>query len=137
MRRAPAARWAWATARGHPELPECFRECGQPVIIPGDMGRASWVLVGQPGSMQQTFGSACHGAGRLLSRTAAVRQSQGRRIDEELKARGVIARAPSWKGRAEAQPDAYKSVDLVVEVVHKAGLASKVARMRPIGVIKG
>lgn len=122
---------------GHPEVPDMYREIGQPVIIPGDMGRASWVLVGQPGSMQQTFGSACHGAGRQLSRTAAVRQAEGRRIDRELAERGVVARARSWRGLAEEQPDAYKDVDQVVDVVHRAGLAKKVARMRPIGVIKG
>jgi tRNA-splicing ligase RtcB len=121
----------------HPEVPEQYRRIGQPVIIPGDMGRASWVLLGQPGSMEQTFGSACHGAGRVMSRTAAVKQSQGRRIDRELEDRGVIARARSWRGLAEEQPAAYKDVDLVVEVVHKAGLAKKVARLRPIGVIKG
>jgi tRNA-splicing ligase RtcB len=122
---------------GHPEIPEAYRGIGQPVIIPGDMGRASWVLVGQSGSMNQTFGTACHGAGRLLSRTAAVKKAQGRRIDKELASRGVIARAQSWKGLAEEQPDAYKDVNLVVDVVHRAGLAKKVARMRPIGVIKG
>jgi tRNA-splicing ligase RtcB len=122
---------------GHAETPAAYRQIGQPVIIPGDMGRASWVLAGQQGSMQQTFGSACHGAGRLMSRTAAVKHAQGRRIDRELADRGVIARARSWKGLAEEQPAAYKDVDLVVEVVHKAGLARKVARMRPIGVIKG
>jgi tRNA-splicing ligase RtcB len=122
---------------GHPETPELYRRIGQPVLIPGDMGRASWVLVGAQGSMEQTFGTACHGAGRLMSRTAAIRHAQGRRIDEELAARGVIARARSWKGLAEEQPAAYKDVDLVVEVVHKANLARKVARMRPIGVIKG
>jgi tRNA-splicing ligase RtcB (3'-phosphate/5'-hydroxy nucleic acid ligase) len=122
---------------GHPEVPPMYRAIGQPVIIPGDMGRASWVLAGQSGSMDQTFGTACHGAGRVMSRTAAVKHAQGRRIDEELAARGVIARARSWKGLAEEQPDAYKDVDLVVEVVHRAGLAKKVARMRPIGVIKG
>jgi len=121
----------------HPETPARYRQIGQPVIIPGDMGRASWVLVGAPGSMQQTFGTACHGAGRVMSRTAAVKHAAGRRIDHELAARGVIARARSWKGLAEEQPAAYKDVDLVVEVVHKAGLARKVARMRPIGVIKG
>jgi tRNA-splicing ligase RtcB len=122
---------------GHPEVPDQYRSIGQPVIIPGDMGRASWVLVGQPGSMAQTFGTACHGAGRLLSRTAAVKKAEGRRIDRELEDRGVIARSHSWKGLAEEQPDAYKDVDLVVEVVHGANLASKVARMRPIGVVKG
>lgn len=87
--------------------------------------------------MEQSFGTACHGAGRVMSRTAAVRHAQGRRIDQELEQRGVIARAKSWKGLAEEQPDAYKNVDLVVEVVHRARLARKVARMRPIGVIKG
>ena len=101
------------------------------------MGRASWVLVGQPGSMEQTFGTTCHGAGRAMSRTAAVQRAAGRKIDLELANRGVIARARSWKGLAEEQPEAYKDVDLVVEVVHKAGLSKKVARMRPIGVIKG
>ncbi|MBW3539613.1 MAG: RtcB family protein [Planctomycetes bacterium] len=121
----------------HPEIPERYRKIGQPVMIPGDMGRASWVLVGQPGSMSKTFGTTCHGAGRQLSRTAAVNLSKGRRIDRELANRGVIARARSWRGLAEEQPDAYKDVDLVVEVVDRAGLSKKVARMRPIGVIKG
>ncbi len=121
----------------HPEVPSMYSAIGQPVIIPGDMGRASWVLVGQSGSMEQTFGTACHGAGRQMSRTAAVKHAQGRRIDKELAAKGVIARAHSWKGLAEEQPDAYKNVDLVVDVVHKANLAKKVARMRPIGVVKG
>jgi len=121
----------------HPETPRDYKEIGQPVLIPGDMGRASWVLVGQQGSMEQTFGTTCHGAGRQLSRTAAVKKSKGRRIDEELLKRGVIAKARSWKGLAEEQPDAYKDVDLVVETVHNAGLSKKVARMRPVGVIKG
>jgi len=122
---------------GHPEVPSMYRAIGQPVLIPGDMGRASWVLVGGEGSMEQTFGSACHGAGRVMSRTAAVKHAQGRRIDRELAERGVIARAHSWKGLAEEQPDAYKDVNLVVDVVHRANLATKVARMRPIGVVKG
>jgi tRNA-splicing ligase RtcB (3'-phosphate/5'-hydroxy nucleic acid ligase) len=122
---------------GHAETPDAYKQIGQPVIIPGDMGRASWVLVGQPGSMQQSFGTACHGAGRVMSRTAAIKHAQGRRIDRELAERGVIARARSWKGLAEEQPAAYKDVDLVVDVVDRANLAKKVARMRPIGVIKG
>jgi tRNA-splicing ligase RtcB len=122
---------------GHPEVPSMYRKIGQPVIIPGDMGRASWVLVGQPGSMEKTFGTTCHGAGRAMSRTAAIKDAAGRRIDKELEARGVIARVPSHKGLAEEQPKAYKNVDDVVEVVHRAGLSRKVARMRPIGVIKG
>lgn len=122
---------------GHPEVPEQFRAVGQPVIIPGDMGRASWVLVGAPGSMARTFGTTCHGAGRAMSRTAAVKAAGGKRIDKELESRGVIAMASSRNGLAEEQPNAYKNVDHVVEVVHDADLSRKVARMRPIGVIKG
>ena len=122
---------------GHPEVPEDYRQVGQPVMIPGDMGRASWVLVGQPGSMEQAFGSTCHGAGRVMSRTAAVQDARGRRIDRELAERGVIAKCRSWKGLAEEQPAAYKDVSMVVDVVHRAGLARKVARLRPVGVVKG
>jgi tRNA-splicing ligase RtcB len=122
---------------GHPEVPPIYRGIGQPVIIPGDMGRASWVLVGQPGSMEKTFGTTCHGAGRAMSRMAAVRDAGKRRIDKELEAKGVIARAASRRGLAEEQPRAYKDVDDVVEVVDVAGLSKRVARMRPIGVIKG
>jgi tRNA-splicing ligase RtcB len=122
---------------GHPELPAAYRAVGQPVIIPGDMGRASWVLVGAAGSMERTFGSTCHGAGRAMSRTAAVKDAGGRRIDKELEGRGVIAMASSRLGLAEEQPRAYKNVDDVVDVVHRANLSRKVARMRPIGVIKG
>ncbi len=121
----------------HPDLPTDYASIGQPVLIPGDMGRASWVLVGQQGSMEKTFGSACHGAGRVLSRHAAVRLSKGRHIDEELRQQGVVAKARSRKGLAEEQPDAYKDVDLVVDVVDKANLAKKVAKLRPLGVIKG
>ncbi len=122
---------------GHPEVPEAFRSVGQPVIIPGDMGRASWVLVGAAGSMEKTFGTTCHGAGRAMSRTAAVKDAAGRRIDKELESRGVIAMASSRHGLAEEQPKAYKNVDEVVDTVHEANLSRKVARMRPIGVIKG
>jgi len=122
---------------GHPELPACYRDIGQPVIIPGDMGRASWVLVGLPGAMERTFGTVCHGAGRVMSRTAAVQHAKNRRIDRELAEAGVTAKCRHWKGLAEEQPDAYKDVDLVVDVVHRAGLARKVARLRPIGVVKG
>ncbi len=122
---------------GHPETPEQYQTIGQPVLIPGDMGRASWVLVGQPGAMEMSFGSCCHGAGRRLSRTAAVKASKGRRIDRELADLGVVARARSWKGLAEEQPEAYKDVNQVVDVVHEAGIAKKVARLRPIGVVKG
>jgi len=122
---------------GHPDVPARYRPIGQPVIIPGDMGRASWVLVGRPASMERSFGTTCHGAGRLMSRTAAIADAKGRRIDRELAQQGIVARARSWKGLAEEQPGAYKDVSLVVEVVHRAGLAGKVARLRPLGVIKG
>ena len=121
----------------HPELPDAYLPIGQPVLIPGSMGTASWVLVGQEGSMLHPFGSTCHGAGRAMSRTRAVKLAQGRRIDKELASTGVIARARGWRGLAEEQPAAYKDVDQVVEVVHKAALSKKVARLKPIGVIKG
>jgi len=122
---------------GHPELPERYRDTGQPVLIPGDMGTASYVLVGTAEAMQQTFGSTCHGAGRVLSRKAAIRAARGRRIDKELAGAGIIARARGRTGLAEEQPDAYKDVDEVVQTVHAAGLSRKVARLRPMGVIKG
>jgi tRNA-splicing ligase RtcB len=122
---------------GHPEIPEAYRAVGQPVIIPGSMGTASWVLAGLPGGMEQSFGTTCHGAGRKMSRTAAVRLAAGRRIDKELEAIGVVARARGNKGLAEEQPAAYKDVDHVVEVVHRAGISKKVARLRPVGVVKG
>lgn len=122
---------------GHPEVPERYRAIGQPVLIPGDMGRASYLLVGQQTAMEETFGSACHGAGRTMSRNQAIKSASGRSIQRELADRGVIARSRSRKGLDEEQPDAYKNVNDVVDVVHRAGLASKVCRMKPIGVIKG
>jgi tRNA-splicing ligase RtcB (3'-phosphate/5'-hydroxy nucleic acid ligase) len=122
---------------GHPEVPEPYQTTGQPVIIPGSMGTASWVLAGQAGSMIHSFGTSCHGAGRMMSRTAAVKLAAGRRIDKELDALGIIARARGFKGLAEEQPAAYKDVDLVVDVVDKVGISKKVARLRPVGVIKG
>jgi len=122
---------------GHHDIPERYRDVGQPVIIPGDMGRASWVLVGGPRSMERSFGTTCHGAGRCLSRTAATKAAQGRDIRTELERAGVIARSRSHEGLAEEQPSAYKDVDLVVDVVHRAGLSLRVARLTPLGVIKG
>jgi tRNA-splicing ligase RtcB len=121
----------------HPEVPPAYRHIGQPVIVPGDMGRASYVLVGKPGSMERTFGSACHGAGRALSRSAALRRAQGRDIRKELAQRDVIARSRTSKGLAEEMPEAYKDVTEVVDVVERSGVAGKVARLRPVGVIKG
>ncbi len=122
---------------GHSEVPAAYRAVGQPVMVPGDMGRASWVLVGGPRSMERSFGSSCHGAGRALSRKAALKAAKGRDVRAELAAHGVIARASSRRGLDEEQPDAYKDVDRVVEVVHRAGLSTRVARLRPLGVIKG
>jgi tRNA-splicing ligase RtcB len=121
----------------HPDLPAEFRATGQPVLIPGDMGRASYVLAGEPGSMQEAFGSACHGAGRLLSRGEAIRRTKGRAVERELQDAQVY---PRWRGRKtlrEEVPEAYKDVSLVVDVVQRAGLARKVAKIRPMGVVKG
>ncbi len=122
---------------GHPELPERYRHIGQPVLVPGDMGRASYVLVGLQGSMEQTFGSSCHGAGRRMSRGAAIRASKGRNIKRELAERGIVARARGRTGLEEEQPDAYKDVVQVVDVLHNAGISRRVAKLRPVGVIKG
>ncbi len=122
---------------GHHELPDRYKSIGQPVLVPGDMGRFSYVLVGLPGAMEHTFGSSCHGAGRRMSRGAAIRASKGRSIHRELLDRGVFARARGRTGLEEEQPDAYKDVNQVVDVLHNAQISQKVARLRPIGVIKG
>jgi tRNA-splicing ligase RtcB len=110
---------------------------GQPVIVPGDMGRYSYLLVGTETAMRETFGSTCHGAGRVMSRTAAVKAARGRDIGKELEARGVVARATGRDALSEEMPEAYKDVKDVVDVVHRFGISTRVARMRPIGVIKG
>jgi tRNA-splicing ligase RtcB len=110
---------------------------GQPVLVPGDMGRYSFLLEGTETAMRETFGSTCHGAGRLLSRTAAVKQARGRQIAKELEARGVLARATGRDALAEEMPEAYKDVKDVVDVVHRFGISTRVARLRPIAVIKG
>jgi tRNA-splicing ligase RtcB len=122
---------------GSAELPAAHRETGQPVFIPGSMGTASFVLVGQPGAMERSFGTVCHGAGRRLSRTAARKRVQGAELRRELEARGITVRCPSNRGLAEEAPFAYKEVEKVVDVVERAGLARRVARLRPIGVVKG
>ncbi|MER3468177.1 MAG: RNA-splicing ligase RtcB [Thermoflexus sp.] len=126
---------AWGP--GAPGLPKKYTDIGQPVLIPGSMGTASYVLLGTPGSMQQTFGSTCHGAGRVMSRAQAKREIRGERLKAELEGRGIVVRAGSMAGLAEEAPQAYKDVSRVVEVVHHAGIAKKVARLRPIAVIKG
>jgi tRNA-splicing ligase RtcB len=122
---------------GHAELPAGICDLGQPVLIPGDMGTASYVLLGTAHAMNTTFGSTCHGAGRVLSRKAAIEQARGRSIEKELAEAGVVARARSRSGLAEEQPAAYKEIDAVVKCVESAGLAKKVARLRPMGVVKG
>jgi tRNA-splicing ligase RtcB len=122
---------------GHRELPDAFKNTGQPVIIPGDMGRASYVLVGTDQGMKESFGSTCHGAGRVMSRHQAIKKAKGRAIWREMEDKGIIVRATGRSTLAEEMPEAYKDVTNVVDVVHHAGLSMKVARLRPLGVIKG
>ncbi len=122
---------------GHPNTPAPYRDVGQPVLIPGDMGRYSYVLAGTDRALADTFGSACHGAGRRMSRSAAKRLVRGRSPFEEMSARGVQVMAAGAATVAEEMPEAYKDVADVVRVVHEAGLATRVAQLKPIGVIKG
>jgi len=122
---------------GHPEVPDPYRAVGQPVLVPGSMGSASYVLVGTERAMQETFGSTAHGAGRMMSRTQAAKQVEGHRLSQELKKQGIIVRTDSYRGLAEEAPFAYKDVSQVVEVCDQAGISRKVARMRPMGVVKG
>ncbi len=122
---------------GHPQTPAAYREVGQPVLIPGDMGRYSYVLVGTERALGETFGSACHGAGRRMSRSQAKRSARGRSLLDEMHARGVEVMAAGMATVAEEMPEAYKDVADVVRVVDAAGLARRVAQLRPIGVIKG
>jgi tRNA-splicing ligase RtcB len=122
---------------GAPGLTEEYTKIGQPVLVPGSMGTASWVLVGTEASMQRTFGSTCHGAGRVMSRQKAKKEVRGEALRQKLEAEGIRVRAGSMAGLAEEAPQAYKDVDAVVETVAGAGIASKVARLRPVGVVKG
>ncbi|HWR89952.1 MAG TPA: RtcB family protein, partial [Dissulfurispiraceae bacterium] len=122
---------------GHPELTDAYRNTGQPVLIPGDMGRASFVLLGTGRAMEETFGSTCHGAGRVMSRNQAIRQAKGRAIWREMEDRGIIVRAAGRGILAEEMSEAYKDISDVVDVVHNAGISTKVARLRPLGVVKG
>jgi len=125
--------------RGDERVPPHYRAVGQPVLIPGDMGRKSFLLVGLPGAVENTFGSTCHGAGRTMSRAGAIReaQSKNRHIDQELAARGIIVRAQNKRLLAEEMSEAYKDVAEVVEVCEGAGISKRVARLRPLGVVKG
>jgi tRNA-splicing ligase RtcB len=126
-----------AFGRGHPDVPDDYRDIGQPVFIPGSMGTASWVLAGERASERLSWGSACHGAGRTMSRAAAKRQVSAADLRAQLEGQGIVVRCPSRAGLTEEAPVAYKDVERVALVVEGAGIARRVARLRPIGVIKG
>jgi tRNA-splicing ligase RtcB len=122
---------------GHPDIPKKYSAIGQPILIPGDMGRVSYILAGTEKAMKETWGSTCHGAGRRESRAAAKKQMSGRDVLSALEAKGIAVRAGSLSGLAEEAPEAYKDVNDVVRVAHGAGISKKVARTRPIAVVKG
>lgn len=124
-------------APGNPAVPSRYKSVGQPVLIPGDMGRASYVLCGTEKAMEETFGSTCHGAGRVMSRSQAIKAAKGRSIYREMEARGVFVRGASKETLAEEAPEAYKDVSKVVNVVHNAGISRLVAKIVPLGSIKG
>jgi tRNA-splicing ligase RtcB len=122
---------------GREEIPEAYRSVGQPVIIPGSMGTASYILVGTSEAEELSFGSTAHGAGRVMSRHEALRRFRGEQIKQEMESRGIELKSTSWKGVAEEASGAYKDVDEVVKVSHKAGLGKLVAKVVPVGVMKG
>jgi len=122
---------------GMPGVPQRYQKTGQPVLVPGSMGTASWVLAGTEESMARSLGSCCHGAGRVMSRSKAKKQVRGEALREELTKQGIVIKAGSMRGLAEEAPQAYKDVDAVVKTVSGAGIARKVARLRPVLVIKG
>jgi tRNA-splicing ligase RtcB len=122
---------------GEAEVPQDYREVGQPVLVPGDMGRASFVCKGTVEAMNQTFGSTCHGAGRVMSRSQALKRAKGRAIDRELLAAGVLVRSQGRRTLDEEMPEAYKDVERVVSVMDRAGISPRVARLKPLGVVKG
>jgi tRNA-splicing ligase RtcB len=126
-----------AFPKNHPALPDELRDVGQPVLIPGSMGTCSYVLVGTPQAMKETFGSSCHGAGRAMSRTQAKKETSADDLMKDMKARGIFVRGETRSGLTEEKPDAYKDVSRVVEVVHGAGIARKVAKLIPLAVMKG
>ncbi|HEX9416081.1 MAG TPA: RtcB family protein [Gaiellaceae bacterium] len=126
-----------AFPRGSDEIPAAYRDVGQPVFIPGSMGTSSFVLAGEPGSMERSFGTTCHGAGRLMSRTGARKKIDGAELRRQLEAQGIVVRSPSNRGLAEEAPFAYKDVERVVEIVERAGLARRVVQLVPLGVVKG
>lgn len=122
---------------GHPEIPDRYRKYGQPVLIPGDMGTASYLLVGTEKAMKETFGSSCHGAGRRLSRSRAMKEHPVDRVYADLQGRGIYLRAKSRRCVAEEAPGAYKNIDSVIDISHHSGIARRVAKLRPLGVVKG
>lgn len=122
---------------GHPEVPEKYRAVGQPVLIPGTMGTYSYVAVGTERAMKETFGTTCHGAGRAMSRSQAMKRVDGRQLQKELESNQIIVRTASYRGLAEEAPFAYKDVNEVVDVCHNAGISLKVARLKPLAVVKG
>jgi len=126
-----------AFPKGHPSVPSAYQDVGQPVLIPGDMGRASFVCVGTARAMEETFGSTSHGAGRVLSRSKAKKAAEGRNVAQELEEKGIEVMASGKTTLAEEMPEAYKDVERVVDVMHAAGISRKVVRLKPIGVIKG
>jgi tRNA-splicing ligase RtcB len=121
----------------HPQVPSAYQETGQPVLVPGDMGRCSFLLVGTDAAMEQTFGSTCHGAGRVMSRAQSSKLSRGKDLTREMFERGVVVRSRGKRTLAEEMPHAYKDVSEVVEVMEQVGISRKVAKLRPIAVIKG
>lgn len=122
---------------GHPDLPLAYRQVGQPVIVPGDMGRNSWVLVGTKAALELSFGSTCHGAGRIISRKEALRRKDSNQVRQALLKDGIYARSASRSALAEEAPEAYKNVNEIVEICQRAGISKQVARLRPLGVVKG
>jgi len=122
---------------GHPDVPQIYRDVGQPVLLPGDMGTASYLMAGTKQAELESFGSTAHGAGRHLSRTAALKQFRGDHVKRKLEGQGIIVRAAKFSVIAEEAPGAYKNIDKVAEITHRAGIAGLVARLRPIGVAKG
>jgi len=122
---------------GRAEIPAKYRDVGQPVLIPGDMGSASYVLKGTDLAMRESFGSTCHGAGRVMSRHEALRRWRGEAVFNMLQKKGIYAHPASWKVMAEESPEAYKNVDDVVRITHNAGISKKVAKLVPLGVVKG
>ncbi|MBP1608244.1 MAG: hypothetical protein H6Q04_479, partial [Acidobacteria bacterium] len=122
---------------GSDQIPAAYQNWGQPVLIPGDMGTASYVLVGTAQAMEETFGTSCHGAGRVQSRTQALKMGAGRDLFEEMSQRGVKVMATGRRTVAEEMPEAYKNIHSVVDAIVMAGISRKVARLRPVGVVKG